>query len=227
MRIKVIGYILAICLVIFSFVFVIDITCFNEAFYAYEYPKNNVSETIGISDEDLKRATDVLLGYITGENESLDVKVQIDGKEVMMFNERETAHMVDVRDLYQMVSIVRFSALITFIVCMAYLLIVRAKDIFRTFFSAYKKINLVLFSVVGALSIWAIADFDAFWRSFHQIFFNNDLWLLDPTVDRLIMMVPGPFFFDLVLLIIVVFVVLTLCAYLLLRYLAKREIDRS
>ena len=33
---------------------------------------------------------------------------------------------------------------------------------------------------------------------FHHIFFRNDLWLLDPNTDILIMMVPETFFFHLV-----------------------------
>ena len=210
-------------MIIFSFVFVIDITCFNRAFYAYEYPKNDVALTIGISDDDLNKATDVLLGYITGEYDSLDVKVTIDDEEVMMFNEREIAHMVDVRDLYNTVSMVRFIALIIFIICMAYLLIIKAKDIFSAFYLAYKRVIVVITAVIAGLSVFAIADFDTFWRSFHHVFFANDLWLLDPNVDRLIMMVPGQFFFDLVLLIIIVFIVLSIITYFLLRYLAKRE----
>ncbi len=210
-------------MIIFSFVFVIDITCFNRAFYAYEYPKNDVALTIGISDDDLNKATDVLLGYITGEYDSLDVKVTIDDKELMMFNEREIAHMVDVRDLYNTVSMVRFIALIIFIICMAYLLIIKAKDIFSAFYLAYKRVIVVITAVIAGLSVFAIADFDTFWRSFHHVFFANDLWLLDPNVDRLIMMVPGQFFFDLVLLIIIVFIVLSIITYFLLRYLAKRE----
>ncbi len=210
-------------MIIFSFVFVIDITCFNRAFYAYEYPKNDVALTIGISDDDLNKATDVLLGYITGEYDSLDVKVTIDDEEVMMFNEREIAHMVDVRDLYNTVSMVRFIALIIFIICMAYLLIIKAKDIFSAFYLAYKRVIAVITAVIAGLSVFAIADFDTFWRSFHHVFFANDLWLLDPNVDRLIMMVPGQFFFDLVLLIIIVFIVLSIITYFLLRYLAKRE----
>ena len=223
MRTKIIGHILAITMIIFSFVFVIDITCFNRAFYAYEYPKNDVALTIGISDDDLNKATDVLLGYITGEYDSLDVKVTIDDEEVMMFNEREIAHMVDVRDLYNTVSMVRFIALIIFIICMAYLLIIKAKDIFSAFYLAYKRVIVVITAVIAGLSVFAIADFDTFWRSFHHVFFANDLWLLDPNVDRLIMMVPGQFFFDLVLLIIIVFIVLSIITYFLLRYLAKRE----
>jgi integral membrane protein (TIGR01906 family) len=44
--------------------------------------------------------------------------------------------------------------------------------------------------LVGVLSL---LDFDALWTRFHQIAFRNDLWLLDPRTDYLIMLFPEPF----------------------------------
>ena len=39
-------------------------------------------------------------------------------------------------------------------------------------------------------------DFSRYFVVFHHIFFNNDLWLLDPRTDMLINIVPEPFFMD-------------------------------
>jgi integral membrane protein (TIGR01906 family) len=47
-----------------------------------------------------------------------------------------------------------------------------------------------LIVLVGALSA---IDFDALWTRFHQVAFRNDLWLLDPRTDYLIMLFPEPF----------------------------------
>ena len=51
----------------------------------------------------------------------------------------------------------------------------------------------------GLLALFAALDFNTFWTNFHRVFFTNDLWLLDPRTDILIQMVPGQFFFDLVM----------------------------
>ena len=40
---------------------------------------------------------------------------------------------------------------------------------------------------------------------FHQIFFDNDLWILDPATDLLINIVPEPFFMDTALYIVLLF----------------------
>lgn len=39
-------------------------------------------------------------------------------------------------------------------------------------------------------------DFTKYFVIFHKIFFDNDLWILDPATDLLINIVPEPFFMD-------------------------------
>ena len=62
----------------------------------------------------------------------------------------------------------------------------------------FLKTSAVLMGLAGALAFYAFLDFNEFWTMFHHIFFRNDLWLLDPNTDVLIMMVPETFFFNLV-----------------------------
>jgi D-alanyl-D-alanine carboxypeptidase len=51
---------------------------------------------------------------------------------------------------------------------------------------------------VGLGAAIVSTDFDHYWRIFHTIFFTNDLWLLDPSTDMLINIVPLEFFIALV-----------------------------
>lgn len=198
-------------------------TCFNELFYAYEYPKNDVASKIQISEDDLNRATDVLLGYIKGDIDTLEVEVSVAGEKVDMFNAKEMEHMKDVKELYQTISILRWISLAGLILIIALRYITKVKDNFRSLFSAYRHFLIIVFSFIGAIAVFALADFNSFWHMFHHIFFTNDLWLLDPNRDRLIMMVPSGFFYDLILLIIFVFLAATFLIYVLLRMISKRE----
>ena len=50
-------------------------------------------------------------------------------------------------------------------------------------------------ALVVLVGIASAVDFDALWTRFHQVAFRNDLWLLDPTRDYLIMLFPEPFWF--------------------------------
>ena len=53
-----------------------------------------------------------------------------------------------------------------------------------------------------------MSDFTKYFTIFHEIFFDNDLWLLDPSTDLLIRMLPEGFFMDMVIRIGIIFLVL-------------------
>jgi integral membrane protein (TIGR01906 family) len=54
-------------------------------------------------------------------------------------------------------------------------------------------ITLGLFAGFGVLSM---LDFDNLFLEFHLLSFDNNLWILDPTKDNLLMMFPQGFWYD-------------------------------
>ncbi len=54
--------------------------------------------------------------------------------------------------------------------------------------------------LVLALGLGALLDFDRLFLQFHLVSFTNELWLLDPTKDYLIMLFPQGFWYDTALL---------------------------
>jgi integral membrane protein (TIGR01906 family) len=50
-------------------------------------------------------------------------------------------------------------------------------------------------AVVVLVGLLSLLDFSGLWTRFHQIAFRNDLWMLDPRTDYLIMLFPEPFWF--------------------------------
>ena len=62
----------------------------------------------------------------------------------------------------------------------------------------------VALALIGIIS----TDFTKYFIVFHKIFFNNDLWVLDPRTDMLINIVPEGFFFDTAARIALVFAVI-------------------
>ena len=69
----------------------------------------------------------------------------------------------------------------------------------------FKRTLLILGLILIFIVSYAVIDFNSFWNDFHHIFFTNDLWILDPGVDRLINMVPLNFFNGLVTRIIITY----------------------
>ncbi|HWR60355.1 MAG TPA: DUF1461 domain-containing protein, partial [Clostridia bacterium] len=65
-------------------------------------------------------------------------------------------------------------------------------------------------------------DFYKYFTVFHKIFFTNDLWLLDPAVDRLVNIFPQAFFTDMAFSIAWMYIaemaVILLCSILVLKF---------
>lgn len=224
MKNKIVSIIVVLCFVIVSFFASLKVICFNKTFYKYEYDKNNVAANIRISDDDLMKATDVLLGYIIDKNDSLDIDVVVDNENVKMFNQREIDHMVDVKSLYLNVRNVAIVSSIIFVIGLLYIISKKENGFSKLYYYA-RYIYTLFAGVIGCLLIYACSNFNSFWNNFHHIFFNNDLWLLDPRTDRMILMVPSTFFFDLSIGIVSIFLISNFLFYLILRYKSRKELN--
>lgn len=201
-------FIAVTCFIINLFITAILTLSFNTRYYDKMYSKLNVAETIGISDADLKEATTGLLDYIKGDRIDLNIKVDVEGKQVEMFNQREKDHMVDVKNLYH--SVYMFRAVSSIFVAIMILLSMGVGDYvnFKLNRNILQTSLIFLLLAVGFIGSYAVLDFESFWIDFHKLVFTNDLWLLNPNVDRLIMMVPYEFFLGLVMQIVIAITVI-------------------
>lgn len=176
----------------------------NFNWYLKEYSKYEVFDDLEMEAEDVMYVTEEMMAYLRGNREDLVVETVVDGSEREFFNDREKAHMVDVKNLFLGGLDLRLGA---GVILMAALLIL-------TFTKANMKKVLpqsFLMGVggfVGLLAIFACLiakDFHKYFFLFHEIFFDNDLWLLDPKTDLMIRMLPEGFFFDMVVRISSIF----------------------
>ena len=58
------------------------------------------------------------------------------------------------------------------------------------------KITGVLLAITGLTALIVSGSFDRYFVIFHHLFFDNDLWILDPAKDNLINLLPEGFFSD-------------------------------
>ncbi len=187
-------------LILFIILQAVDNYCFDGAFYKRIYTELDTASTIGISEDDLEHATIVLLDYIQDKRDDLDVVVTVaPGQQEQMFNEREVLHMIDVKALYQGAMLIKWICL--GIVLLGLLVMFRRFDFKRAVTHLFRgyRFSLIVFGIfVLALGAFVLIDFDRFWTLFHHVFFRNDLWILNPETDRMILMVPSYFFNTLV-----------------------------
>ena len=205
---KIFQIIWSVCLITVLLLSSVDLFCFNRSFYEKQYEKLGVAQTISISDEDLTLATEVLLDYIQDKRDDLNVQAVISGQMQEVFNQREIDHMVDVKALYLNAMTVRNLAAGILAVLSIWFYATRKKNTLGSLAKSFIQVSVVIMAVFAALIVYAAMDFSSFWWQFHQIFFaGNDLWILDPNTDVLIMMVPQEFFFALVFRIVLGFAV--------------------
>ncbi len=169
-------------------------TAYNEAFYERQYNRLNTAETIGISRGDLSRVTGVLVDYIRGKRDSLDVEAEIRGERRLVFNDRETAHMVDVRKLFNFAERLRKFSIFGILLLGTILYFNSGKHPLRFLASSYLAAGAVLLVLLAVLIPLVRSNFTYYWDQFHYLFFDNDLWLLNPETDIMIQMLPESFF---------------------------------
>lgn len=190
------GILCAFCLmIIFLFTSVEAVAYWTPGYYEKEYRKYQVAEEVSMEMDDLLYVTDEMMSYLRGNRDNLHVETIIDGESREFFNDKEIAHMEDVRGLFLAAIKLRTVCLITAVFCVILLLLLKAR--LRLVLPRMICIGTGLFLALSAVLFLIISsDFTKYFVMFHEIFFNNNLWILDPNTDLLINIVPEPFFMD-------------------------------
>ena len=175
--------VLIIFLSLFCLLISLEKNSFKELTYSNAYNEYNIENITGKTHSELMGITNDLLVYLKGNG----------GDEILElnFNEREILHMRDVQVLFKYGFILKYISIIVSILIIGFFLIQGEKDILGIYM--YK--GLFLNWIIAVLLIVMIyLDFNKYFTYFHEIFFTNDLWLLDPNTDLLIQMLPEEFF---------------------------------
>ena len=150
----------------------------------------------GITDPDLVRIGAELRRYFNTAAEPLHVRAPIYGIEQDVFNDREIAHMYDVKRLVRGAYWVAVGSGLWILLTLAAGFILHRREYIGT--AARLSVwggGLTLLSVV-AVGMVAMASFEQLFLLFHRLSFANDLWILNPRTDYLLILFPGGFWFD-------------------------------
>lgn len=195
------GIIFTICLMVTLLITSVEaVVYWLPGYFEKEYAKYNVTEAVDMTMEDLLDVTDQMMAYLRGNRADLHVPTTMGGVSREFFNEREIAHMEDVRGLFLSAMAIRRGCLAVMALLIA-LLLLRKADMRRIFPKSVCIGTGLFFAVTAAIAAIISTDFTRYFILFHHLFFHNDLWLLDPATDMLINIVPEGFFSDTVLYI--------------------------
>lgn len=192
-----------------------EISTFNKRFYIKSYEKYEVIEDSGKTIEELDSITEDLFIYLKDKGDEDVLRTH--------FNEKEIKHMEDVKELFKKGHILKY---ISFIISLIVIMISiqykeweMAKGIYYGIF--------IWWGFIALLFLLTIIDFNRYFTYFHLIFFDNDLWLLDPNTDLLIQMLPEEFFISIFRRIVLLFFSLLAIIQLSSYILMKRKEDNN
>jgi len=162
--------------------------------YQYGFDKYGISQTTGLDPSELNKAAKGLIAYFNSGDETISLTVMKDGQSFTLFNEREVAHLRDVKGLFRLAYRVLLGTMIYALVYVG------------LSFTLWRDRRQLAWGLVGgscltlalmlALGLGTLLNFDRLFRQFHLISFANELWMLDPTSDYLIMLFPQGFWYD-------------------------------
>ena len=201
------GIILSFSLMFIVLVTSIEIAAYSDfSFYEKEYKKYAVTSYVDISMPDLMNVTKEMMSYLKGDREKLsDINANIAGiPDTAFFNGREVAHMEDVRGLFVGAVYLRYILIAVGILCIIAVKLLKGK-VFSFLSNVLTFGTLITLAITAVLVFLIAGDFEKYFILFHHIFFNNDLWMLDPATDNLINIVPQGFFMDMSKRIMIVF----------------------
>ena len=178
----------------------------NFGWYEKNYAKYNVLDDLEMEMSDVMQVTKEMMSYLRGNRADLEVDTKVDGEEREFFNDREKAHMVDVKNLFVGGLWIRRGAILVMVISIV--LLIRTKADWKRLLP--KSFLITIGSFIGitlAAGVLFMTDFHRYFMIFHEIFFTNDLWLFDARYDYMIRMLTEGFFADMVLRILLFFLV--------------------
>lgn len=169
------------------------------SFYQRGYERQSSYQSTGIPKEELDQATREMIAYFNSGGDFSNIQVRAAGRTFPLFNERDVVHLRDVRDLIQLTYRIQE-------VSLAYVLLFSAALVFRRSGRPMARLawpwmlgGVFTTSLLLAVGLAMLLDFDRLFLLFHLISFTNQFWVLDPATSYLIRMVPQGFFMELAL----------------------------
>lgn len=201
---KIIAILISVFVILGIFLFFIDFMAVENSYYHNFHEKYQISESSGLEKEWIEDASNGLVKFLkNGETSEID----------NFFNEKEITHMKDVYTLFKLDRFVYKTLLVfSIFITLVYILIGKS-DIILYIRKYFLK---VYFGIVVFFAVLA-GTFSSSFVYFHEIFFTNDLWILDYETDLMIRILPEEFFLNMFVNVIVLFSISVFVIYTLLR----------
>jgi integral membrane protein (TIGR01906 family) len=166
---------------------------YTSGFEKYDVQQILAQNGLPVTENDLDNIAGDFIHYFNSSEEFIHLTVQIDGQTIELFNEEETIHFKDVKDLFRLDYAVLLG---TFIYCsiFAVVCIFWRRGKYHSFLarSAITGSGVSL-GIMLVILIAILLDFDSLFYQFHLISFSNDFWSAE---GNMLLLFPGGFWYD-------------------------------
>ncbi len=219
------GFLFSIAMILILFVTAFDIAVYgNYGFFQKEYEKYQVLDDLNMEMDDVMEVTAHMMDYLRDRNDDMQIVTTVGGQQQDFFNGQDIFHMDEVKVLFMGMFKIRTISAIVALLSLGVLIATKAGT--QTIFGCFQAGMGIFFGLAAVLGIIVASNFSKFFVIFHEIFFDNDLWLFDPRTDLMIRMLPEGLFMDFSVRILLWFVGL-LAAFesilLVVRKVAKKK----
>ena len=173
-------FFISFCMV--TLLFSLAIVSLNGEFYKNEFKKYNIYNKFDEKKEEIDNEFILVLDYVKWKEDNLESD---------FFNQKEKAHLFDVRNLICLFESIFIISLAVMIGCI-FLLHRSGEDLM----SITAKASLFTLFIAAIIIFFVAFDFTYAFNIMHEILFTNELWKLNPLTDNLIVMLPEQIFFD-------------------------------
>lgn len=153
----------------------------NEVYNLAQMRSGVTEESTSVTAEARLALNEDVAKYLSGRSDSIEG-----------LSERARMHMQDVRALLNRVRVSMY-------VLMGLTLVFAVASEKRRLPQAFVYTAGGVIAVCVVLGILAATQFSGMFEAFHRLFFDNDLWLLNPAEDALIRVMPEKFFMNMAL----------------------------
>ena len=168
----------------------------DPGLYRNGFQRYDTSVRSGIADAELIAIGAELRRYFNTGTEPLSVQAPIYGVEQDVFNQREIAHMYDVKRLVRGTYWVALGSGLWILATMAAGFAMQRREYLAPAARLAVWGGAVTMLAVVGVGLASIAAFEQLFLLFHRLSFANDLWILNPHTDYLLILFPGGFWFD-------------------------------
>ena len=181
----------ALLWILFGITLVIRGIAGDGGLLAAEMLRSAPPERTGLPEGEYPGVGRMTAEYLTGKTAEFQYVIP-DGTGTACFQPHEAAHMADCRDLILLDTRVCLACGLTALALTAAGCARKAarKGFLRGILWGLRAAAVI----AGSLVIWALADFDGFFVTFHRVAFRNEGWLLNSRTDLLIRLMPERFF---------------------------------